>query len=125
MPARMFKCVAEIAPPPAGFIPPVLWGDEETVSQRLSGKFKDIKLSRKNYPQWHYPFDEHELINLFREQFGPVKRAFEMATEKQEKQLYDDLFHIYRNNSETHNGVLTITDGEYLEVIATRKSSAN
>jgi SAM-dependent methyltransferase len=121
MPAQMFKCVAEILPPPAGFIPPVLWGKEETVNQRLGGEFKDIRLSRKNYPQWHYPFDEHELINLFREQFGPVKRAFEMATEVQEKQLYDELFHIYRNNSETRNGVLTITGGEYLDVIATRR----
>ena len=117
----LFKCVAEILPLPAGFIPPVLWGDEETVTQRLSGEFKDIKLSRKNYPQWHYPFDEHVLINLFREQFGPVKRAFGVATEVQEKQLYDKLFHIYRNSSETLNGILTITGGEYLEVVATRR----
>lgn len=121
MPAQMFKCVAEITPPPRGFIPPVLWGDKETVLQRLSENFTDIKLTRKNYPQWHYPFDEHELINLFRDQFGPVKRAFAMATEAQQRQLYDKLFHIYRNNSETQNGILTITGGEYLEVIATRR----
>ena len=121
MPGQMFKAVAEIAFPPPGFIPPVLWGDEDTVTERLSEKFSDIKLSRKTYPQWHYPFDEHELINLFREQFGPVKRAFEMATEKQEKQLYDNLFDIYRDNSEITNGVLTITGGEYLDVVATRR----
>lgn len=121
MPAQMFKCVAEIAPPPPGFISPVLWGDEKTVTQRLEKDFKDIRLTRKNYPQWHYPFDEHGVINLFREQFGPVKRAFAIATELQEKQLYDKLFHIYRNSSETNNDILTITDGEYLEVIATRR----
>lgn len=121
MPAQMFKSVAEITPPPAGFISPVLWGDEETVLQRLDKHFKDIQLTRKNYPQWHYPFDEHELINLFRNQFGPVKRAFTLATDAQQKQLYDKLFHIYRNNSETRNGILTITGGEYLEVIATRR----
>ena len=121
MPAQMFKCLSEVTPPPAGFIPPVLWGDEDTVQQRLEKDFKDIRLSRKNYPQWHYPFDEHGVVNLFREQFGPAKRAFAVATELQEKQLYDKLFHIYRNTSETSNGILTITGGEYLEVIATRR----
>ena len=121
MPAQMFKCLSEVTPPPPGFIPPVLWGDEDTVQQRLEKDFKDIHLSRKNYPQWHYPFDEHGVVNLFREQFGPAKRAFAAATELQEKQLYDKLFHIYRENSETNNGILTITGGEYLEVIATRR----
>ena len=121
MPGQMFKAVAEITPPPPGFIPPVLWGDEETVSARLGDQFQDIKLSRKAYPQWHYPFDEDGVINLFREQFGPVKRAFEAASVVQETKLYDSLFHIYRNTSKTQNGVLTITGGEYLEVIATRR----
>lgn len=121
MPAQMFKCVAEFTPPPAGFIPPVLWGDEGTVLQRLDEKFKDIKLTRKYYPQWHYPFDEHDLVNFFREQFGPVKQAFDVASNDQKKKLYDKLFHIYRDNSETHDGILTITGGEYLEVIATRR----
>jgi len=121
MPAQMFKCVTEITPPPPGFIPPILWGDEDTVKQRLQKDFKDIHLNRKHYPQWHYPFDEHGVVNLFREQFGPVKKAFAAATEIQKKQLYDKLFHIYRNNSETSNDILTITGGEYLEIIATRR----
>ena len=89
--------------------------------QRLKNNFKDIRLTRKYYPQWHYPFDEHGVVDLFRTQFGPAVRTFAAASELQKKQLYDKLFHIYRNNSETHNGVLTITGGEYLEVIATRR----
>ena len=31
MPAQMFKCVSGYVPAPPGAIPPVLWGDEETV----------------------------------------------------------------------------------------------
>ena len=120
MPAQMFKCLAEVVPPPPGFISPVLWGDEKTVQQRLQRDFKDIQLTRKFYPQWHYPFDEHGVVNLFRSQFGPAKRAFAAVTDSQQTQLYDKLFHIYRDNSESHNGILTITGGEYLEVIATR-----
>lgn len=121
MPAQMFKCCSQVAPPPPGLVPPVLWGDEETVQQRLAVQFSNIRLTRKFYPQWHYPFDEHALIKLFREKFGPVKRAFEVASPEQAEQLYDSLYQVYRDNSETKNGIMTITGGEILEVIALRR----
>lgn len=121
MPARMFKCVANVTPPPPGFIPPVLWGDEATVKQRLADEFTDIRLTRKTYPQWHYPFEAAELVNLFRTHFGPVKRAFDTADEQQQASLRSELESIYRDNSDINNGILTITGGEYLEVIATRR----
>lgn len=121
MPAEMFKCCSEVVPPPPGLAAPVLWGDETTMQQRLAEHFTDVRLTRKLYPQWHYPFDEHELIELFKNKFGPVKRAFEMASAEQSEKLYENLFQVYRNNSETHNGIMTITGGEYLDVVATRR----
>lgn len=121
MPARMFRCASEVVPPVPGTESPLLWGDEETVHRRLGKHFVDIRLARKLYPQWHYPFDEHGLIDLFREKFGPVKRAFATATPEQVRVLYDSLLDVYRHGSETRNGILTVTDGEYLEVIATRR----
>lgn len=121
MPAQMFKRVTQLVPPPPGFIPPVLWGDEDAVRQRLCNDFRHIRLTRKIYPQWQYPFGTDELVNLFRRFFGPVKRAFDIADKQQRNELKNDLIEIYRNNSELSDGNLTITNGEYLEVIATRK----
>lgn len=121
MPAQMFKCVSNIVTPPAEFIPPVLWGDEETVKQRLADNFTDIQLTCKTYPQWHYPFSTSELVDLFRTHFGPVKRAFDILDKQQQASLHQSLETIYRNSSEQHNDILTITGGEYLEVIATRR----
>lgn len=121
MPAQMFKTVAGVVPPPQGFIPPVLWGDEDTVKQRLSDEFTDIKLMRRTYPQWHYPFGAREVVNLFRTYFGPVKRAFDTVGVQRHAELHDALEEIYRSNSVVKNGILTITGGEYLEVIATRR----
>lgn len=121
MPAQMFKCCSEVAPPPPGLTPPVLWGDETTMQQRLAVHFGDIKLTRKLYPQWHYPFNEDELVELFRSKFGPVKRAFAAANDVQAKKLHEQLSRVYRENSETKNGIMTITGGEILEVIATRR----
>ena len=121
MPAQMFKAVSALVPPPPGFIPPVLWGDEDTVIHRLADEFTDIKLTRKTYPQWHYPFGTHELVALFRKYFGPVKRAFDTIDKRQQLELHQTLENIYRENSEIRNGILTITNGEYLEVVATRR----
>ena len=122
MPAQMFKCVSGVTPPPPGLIPPVLWGDEETVTQRLAEDFTDIKLTRKIYPQWHYPFSAAELVNLFRTHFGPVKRAFDSIIDRNEHAgLHQKLENIYKDNGEIVNGNITITGGEYLEVIATRR----
>jgi SAM-dependent methyltransferase len=121
MPARMFKCVAAYVPTPPGFIPPVLWGDEDTVRQRLDSHFTDIRLSRKTYPQWHYSCTPAELVGFFRRHFGPVKRAFDTVDVQAQQRLSRELEQIYADSSETSNGVLTITGGEYLEVIATRR----
>lgn len=121
MPAKMFKCLSQFVPPPPGLISPVLWGDEETVKQRLSNDFENISLSRKIYPQWHYSFDASELASFFRAQFGPVKKAFDTIGPQQQTELRKRLQQIYLESSETTNGVLTITNGEYLEIAATRR----
>lgn len=121
MPAQMFKAVSSIVPPPTGIESPVLWGDANTVIQRLSDDFTDLKLRKKYYPQWHYPFDISDLVSLFRSHFGPVKRAFDVADVYQQAVLQEKLETIYAENSEQHNGILTITGGEYLEIIATRR----
>ena len=121
MPGQMFKCVGRFVPPPPGLTPTVLWGDEATVKQRLSNDFTDITLTRRMYPQWYYPFDAAELVNLFRAHYGPVKKAFDQIDEEQRQELRSGLERIYRETSETTNGVLTITNGELLEIEATRR----
>ncbi len=89
--------------------------------ERLSKDFTDIKLTRKFYPQWHYPFDAAELVNLFRAKFGPVKKAFDTIDRDQQKRLHKNLEKIYTDASRVDKGLLTITNGEYLEIVATRR----
>ena len=120
MPANMFKCVSQYVTPPPGFIPPVLWGNEETVTQRLENDFTDIQLTRKFYPKWDYHFSVDELVELFRTNFGPVKRAFEILDEAGQEKLWQELKQIYTNHSEINNGILTVY-GQYLEVSAIRR----
>lgn len=127
MPAQMFKCVAAVTPPPPGFVSPALWGDEDTATARLAEHFGDLRLTRKTYPRWHYPFDAHGIVNVFRSHFGPVKRAFDALADDPEAQaqLHQQLHDVYRRNCATHpDGTTTITGGEYLEIVATRRGHA-
>ena len=121
MPGQMFRCVSRFVPPPPGLSPPVLWGDEDTVRARLAQNFTDLHLTRRMYPQWRYPFDAAELVNLFRAKFGPVKKAFDLIDPQRQEELRRSLEQIYADTSETANGVLTITQGELLEIEATRR----
>jgi SAM-dependent methyltransferase len=120
MPGQMFKCVAGYMPPPPGAIPPVLWGDETTVSERLSEHFSDLQMARKNYPQWHYPFSASDLVKFFRKQFGPVKRAFETIDVDNQDKLFQQLEEIYTSTSDIDEHGITIVKGEYLDIVATR-----
>jgi len=120
MPAQMFKCVSSVVPPPPGFIPPVLWGDEATVRERLGEDFTEIALTRRVYPKWQYNFGAADVVELFRTHFGPVKRAFETLYERGQDEFRQQLEAIFADNGKTESGVLTITNGEYLEVVATR-----
>jgi hypothetical protein len=60
-------------------------------------------------------------VEFFRTHFGPVKRAFEAVDAAGQKNLFQQLEEIYNNTSESGDGVISITRGEYLEVIATRR----
>ncbi len=121
MPGQMFKCVSRFVPPPPGLTPPVLWGDEATVRARLSNDFTDLRFTRRMYPHWRYALDAAELVNLFRAQFGPVKKAFDKLDPEQQQELRRSLERIYADTGEITNGVLTITQGELLEIEATRR----
>lgn len=121
MPAQLFKAVAKRVPPPAGTASPVLWGDETTVIDRLTGDFTDFRLTRRIYPRWHYGFSADAVVTLFRTTFGPVKRAFEAVDQAGQKALSEELRDIFRAYSTPgDDGGITL-QAEYLEVIATRR----
>ena len=119
MPGQMFKIVGSYVTPPAGVVPPVLWGDEETVYKRLSHHFSNIKLTRKYYPSWFYPFSSTELVKYFREHFGPVKRAFASLDLQNQRSLFEALEHNFEIHNMATNGTVAMK-GEYLDVYAIR-----
>lgn len=120
MVGRMFKQVAAHVPPPPGVAPPVLWGDEDTVLKRLGGDFCDIRLTRKIYPRWRYPFSASEVVEFFRTNYGPVKRAFEALDASSQQSLHTALEDVFSAHNEGGDAAAELR-AEYLEVVAVRR----
>jgi hypothetical protein len=120
MAGQMFKHIAKHVPPPPGIVPPPLWGDESTVRERLAEGFIDIRLTRKFYPLWKYPFRVSEVIQLFARLFGPIKCALANLDEAKRQSLITGIEEIFSAHNQAQDGT-TDLKGEYLEIAATRR----
>ena len=79
-------------PPPEGFISPMLWGVESNVIERFvsAGIAKENISFSKDTFTFNAPYSPSELVNKFKNYYGPTMNAFE-AAEKNGKAL--DLQH--------------------------------
>jgi hypothetical protein len=97
---------------------PLLWGDENTVRERLRDGIADLKLTKRKFAI-ALPFNETEVVNFFRRYFGPVQRSFETLDSKAQAELQGELEQLWKNNNSATDGT-TFVEAEYLEVIALR-----
>jgi len=101
--------------------PAVLWGDEATVRERLRNGTQDLQLTRRIYPSWHYPFGVPQVVEFFRQNYGPMTRAFATLDSNPEgqKALRRDLEQVVAAHNRATDST-TLMESEYLDVIATR-----
>ena len=116
---QMFKVNGKHVPPPPGVPPPVLWGDEATVRERLRDGIADLKLTRRIYPSVKYPFGVPEVVEFFRKFYGPTNRAFAALDAAGQAALRSDLEQLWAESNRATDGT-TWVEPEYLEVIAVR-----
>jgi hypothetical protein len=113
----MFKAIARhIAP--SGMPPPVLWGDEATVRDRLREGIADLKCERQIY-HFDYPFPPDAVVEFFRTNYGPMSRAFASLDANEQEKLRNELVSLWSEHNKAVDDT-TRVDAEYLEVIATR-----
>lgn len=117
-PAKMFAATARHAPPPPGVPPPVLWGDEDTVRQRFGAGVTAIRCKRQSC-LFDFPFPPAEVVQLFRQYFGPTQAAFSRLDPSGQAALAADLEQVFAEENQRQNGTTRVS-GEYLEVIAVR-----
>jgi SAM-dependent methyltransferase len=113
---KMFRTGAAHVPPPPGVQPPVLWGDDATVRERLAGGFTNI--TTKLIPiNWELAMSPAGSVNLFRTYFGPTKMAFSRLEETGQAALEKDLVELWTAaNTASDPANHTVIPNEYLQV---------
>lgn len=114
---------AYTAPPPEGFISPMLWGVEEHVIERFgkAGIAKEnISFVRDTFT-FETPHPPAELVGRFKSYYGPTMNAFE-AAEKNGKalELQHELEELFKSQNKNENDNTTLIPATFLRVTVVR-----
>ena len=113
----MFKTFAKFIAP-SGMPSPVLWGDEKVVRERLGHGVSSLTMTRRDYT-FSYPFPPADVVELFRQCYGPTNRAFASLDEDAGRTLREELEALWSFHNRGGDA-LTMVAAEYLEVVAIR-----
>jgi SAM-dependent methyltransferase len=112
---EMLKTTVRFVPPPPGVPSPLLWGTEDAVRERLGGGCASLTLT-KRLIALEYPFGAAEVVEYFREWYGPTLRAFAALDEAGRDGLGAELERLWTDRNEATDGTTRVRS-EYLEVI--------
>src|ERR1019366_9069332 len=117
---QMFKASAMHVPPPPGLPPPILWGDDTTVRQRLAAGFTDMRTELIPV-DFDLPTSPAGAVAFFRAYFGPTQVAFNRLDPAGQAAFAADLESLWSNaNVAPDPDSHTFIHNEYLQVTATR-----
>jgi ubiquinone/menaquinone biosynthesis C-methylase UbiE len=113
---QLFKIIGKHLPPPAGVSSPALWGTRAHLD-RLFGAGGRIGTQSRNFV-FRYESPEH-WIEIFRNYYGPVVKAFEALDRAAGAALETDIDALLGKFNLATDGTLVIPS-EYLEVVIIR-----
>jgi SAM-dependent methyltransferase len=114
---QLLRTVGKHVPPPAGVRPPPLWGTEERLRELLGDAVSRLDIQRRAFVfRFRSPDD---FATFFRDNYGPVHKAFGALDEPGRERFYDDLTALAREH-DREEGPSVALPAEYLEVVATR-----
>lgn len=113
----MLKAHVAMVPPPAGIPSTLLWGDEATARERLA-ESRSLSLTRRSI-YLEFPVSPADVVQLFRDYYGPTVRTFEALDDRGRAKLFADLVSLWSDANEATDGTTRVAS-EYLEVVAER-----
>ena len=93
----LFKVTGKHVAPPAGIPSPLLWGDLNTVQERLHKNVSDVQGTRL-IAKLVFPLSVSETIEFYRVNYGPTLRAFAALSDAAQAALRQDLEALYHLN---------------------------
>ena len=115
---QSFQLTARFVPPPPGVPAPALWGEEETLRRRLGSGIRKLDLARQRAVV-SYPFSPREVVQLFRQYFGPTQATFARLDDHDRQALASELEALWMKHNKANDGT-TRVELEYLDVTAIR-----
>ncbi|MGZ5908382.1 MAG: class I SAM-dependent methyltransferase [Reyranella sp.] len=115
---QMFRVLGKYVPPVAGVAPPSLWGTKARLDT-LFGSQAVVAAESRTFV-FRYKSPAHWL-EIFRDYYGPVLKAFASLNPESRKALEKDLYALLDQNNAAKDGTLVLPS-EYLEAVITKKS---
>jgi ubiquinone/menaquinone biosynthesis C-methylase UbiE len=115
---KMFRLTSRYVPPPEGIPAPGLWGMESVVKERFGPYVSKTETARRAI-LFDYPFPPRQVVQFFRDYFGPTQMAFSRLDAAGQSAFAADLEKLWSEHNKGENG-RTLVSGEYLDVTATR-----
>jgi SAM-dependent methyltransferase len=115
---QIHQATAKYAPVPPGVPSPMLWGDEDTVRERLRDGIAELR-AKPVIVQIRYPYSVPGTVELHRIYLGPARVTFETTPEDKREALIQDMEALYARYNKARDGTTWI-EAEYLEVTARR-----
>jgi SAM-dependent methyltransferase len=117
---QMFKIGSRHVPPPPGILPPVLWGDDTTVRDRLAPYFVEIETELVPI-DFDLPTSPAGAVEFFRKYFGPTQVAFSRLDQAGQAAFAADLESLWAGaNVAPDPASRTLVRNQYLQVTAIR-----
>jgi ubiquinone/menaquinone biosynthesis C-methylase UbiE len=115
---QMFRVLGKYVPPVAGVAPPSLWGTKARLDTLFGSQA--VVAAESRIFVFRYKSPAHWL-EIFRDYYGPVLKAFASLNPESRKALEKDLYALLDQNNAAKDGTLVLPS-EYLEVVITKKS---
>jgi len=115
---QMFKLGVKYVPPP-DMPSPLLWGVPENVAERFGDRVTDLKMT-PTMADFDYDRPPADVVELFRNYFGPTVMAFKAILPENHDAYRTDLEELWTANNTATDGT-TAVKGEFLEVVAKKR----
>jgi ubiquinone/menaquinone biosynthesis C-methylase UbiE len=115
---QMFKTIGKHLPPPAGVKSPALWGTDEWMQKAFGNASSRIVTERRHF-MFRYRSPQH-FLDVFREYYGPMLKAFEALDAAGRKALASDLIDLIGRFNKSGDDTMVVPS-EYLEVVITKR----
>jgi ubiquinone/menaquinone biosynthesis C-methylase UbiE len=115
---KLFNLIGHYVPPAPGVKSPALWGNEARLAE-LFGSKVTIAAQRRSFV-FRYKSPEH-WVEIFRNYYGPVVKAFEAIDPPARAALEADLHDFLGRLNVAEDGTLVVPS-DYLEVVMTKRS---